>query len=182
WKPFAKMVLLNCELGPVVRDRGWDHWGKESNKQDTFFAEFKSTGVGAVPKARGLLATLPALAQRQQLTVAADGSGDFRTVQAAFDAVPAGNTTPITILIKKGTYKEKLTLPAGKNEVHLVGTDAAQTVLTFDDYNQRIDPGTGKNIGTSGSGSIHIYGNGFSARNITFENSAGPVGQAVAAW
>jgi pectinesterase len=132
--------------------------------------------------AGGLLITSPTLAQRQQLTVAADGSGDFKTVQAAFDAVPDGNTTPITITIKKGVYKEKLTLAAGKNEVHLVGTDAAQTVLTFDDYNQRIDPSTGKNIGTSGSGSIHIYGNGFSARNITFENSAGPVGQAVAAW
>jgi len=132
--------------------------------------------------AGSLLLALPTLAQRQQLTVAADGSGDFKTVQAAFDAVPEGNTTPITITIKKGIYKEKLTLSAGKNEVHLVGTDAAQTVLTFDDYNQRIDPSTGKNIGTSGSGSIHIYGNGFSARNITFENSAGPVGQAVAAW
>lgn len=132
--------------------------------------------------AGSLLASLPTLAQRQQLTVAADGSGDFKTVQAAFDAVPEGNTMPITITIKKGIYKEKLTLAAGKNEVHLVGTDAAQTVLTFDDYNQRIDPSTGKNIGTSGSGSIHIYGNGFSARNITFENSAGPVGQAVAAW
>ena len=132
--------------------------------------------------AGGLLLALPTLAQRQQLTVAADGSGDFKTVQAAFDAVPEGNTSPITITIKKGVYKEKLTLAAGKNEVHLVGTDATQTVLTFDDYNQRIDPNTGKNIGTSGSGSIHIYGNGFSARNITFENSAGPVGQAVAAW
>lgn len=52
WKPFAKMVLLNCELSAVVKDRGWDHWGKESNKQDAFFAEYKSTGPGALPKAR----------------------------------------------------------------------------------------------------------------------------------
>ncbi|MGI4870944.1 MAG: pectinesterase family protein [Janthinobacterium lividum] len=129
-----------------------------------------------------LLLALPALAQRQQLTVAQDGSGDYRTVQAAFDAVPDNNATWLTINIKPGTYKEKLTLAKGKGHVRLLGQDARQTVLTYDDYNQRIDPATGKNIGTSGSGSIHIYANDVEARNITFENSAGPVGQAVAAW
>ena len=129
-----------------------------------------------------LLLALPALAQRQQLTVAADGSGDYRTVQAAFDAVPDGNATWLTIRIKPGTYKEKLTLAKGKGHVRLLGEDARRTILTYDDYNQRIDPTTGKNIGTSGSGSIHIYASDVEARNITFENSAGPVGQAVAAW
>ncbi|MVN75154.1 pectin esterase [Hymenobacter sp. HMF4947] len=130
----------------------------------------------------GLATARPALAQRRQLVVAQDGSGDFRTVQAAFDAVPDNNTTPVTITVKKGTYKEKLTLALGKNLVRLVGQDARQTVLTFDNYHQRIDPATGKEFGTTGSASIHIYGNDFAARNITFANSAGPVGQAVAAW
>lgn len=50
-----------------------------------------------------LLLALPALAQRQQITVAADGSGDYRTVQAAFDAVPDNNTTWLTINIKPGS-------------------------------------------------------------------------------
>ncbi|WP_191906366.1 pectinesterase family protein [Hymenobacter baengnokdamensis] len=131
----------------------------------------------------GLLASATCLhAQSRRLVVAADGSGDYRTVQAAFDAVPDANPTWLTIVVKPGTYKEKLTLAKGKNHVRLVGEDAARTILTFDDYNQRIDPATGKNIGTSGSGSIHLYGDDFSAENITFENSAGPVGQAVAVW
>lgn len=37
WKPAAKTVLLNCELNILITPKGWDHWGKESNKQDAFF-------------------------------------------------------------------------------------------------------------------------------------------------
>ena len=129
-----------------------------------------------------LLSATAALAQKRQLVVAADGSGDYRTVQGAFDAVPEGNATWLTISLKPGTYKEKLTLPITKPHVRLVGQDAARTILTFDDYNQRIDPATGQNIGTSGSASVHLFASDFTAENITFENAAGPVGQAVAAW
>ena len=52
WKPAAKAVLLNCELGELITPKGWDHWGKESNKQDAFFGEYKSTGPGAAPRQR----------------------------------------------------------------------------------------------------------------------------------
>ncbi|TDN38157.1 pectin esterase [Hymenobacter sp. UV11] len=129
-----------------------------------------------------LLAATTAWGQAHRVVVAPDGSGDYRTVQAAFDAVPASNADWLTIVIKPGTYKEKLTLAKEKTHVRLLGEDAARTILTFDDYNQRIDPATGKNIGTSGSASVHLYADDFTAENITFENSAGPVGQAVAAW
>jgi pectinesterase len=129
-----------------------------------------------------LLAATTAWGQARRVVVAADGSGDYRTVQAAFDAVPAGNADWLTIVVKPGTYKEKLTLAAEKTHVRLVGEDAARTILTFDNYNQRIDPTTGKNFGTTGSASVHLYANDFAAENITFANSAGPVGQAVAAW
>jgi pectinesterase len=128
-----------------------------------------------------LLAAAAAWGQSRRVVVAADGSGDYRTVQAAFDAVPDGNTSWLTIIIKPGTYKEKLTLAKGKNHVRLQGEDAARTILTFDDYHQRLDA-NGKEIGTTGSASIHLYGDDFLAENITFANSAGPVGQAVAAW
>jgi pectinesterase len=47
------------------------------------------------------------LAQPLQKTVAQDGSGDYRTVQAAFNAVPQNNKKPITIRVKNGIYKEK---------------------------------------------------------------------------
>src|SRR5436190_2624558 len=41
-----------------------------------------------------------------KLIVAADGSGDFASVQGAIDSLPEQNATPVTILIKNGTYNE----------------------------------------------------------------------------
>src|SRR5437762_1560349 len=59
-----------------------------------------------------LLLTPPAFAK--DLTVAIDGSGDFKTVQAAIDAVPKENSERIIVHIKPGTYKEHLLIPKGK--------------------------------------------------------------------
>ncbi len=111
--------------------------------------------------------------------VAADGSGDYTSVQAAIDAVPHLRSNRTTIFIKKGIYKEKLLLPATKTNVSFIGEDRDQTILTYDDFAARPNR-FGENIGTSGSSSFFIYGDGFEAQNLTFENSAGPVGQAVA--
>lgn len=118
---------------------------------------------------------------QKQLTVAQDGSGNFKTVQEAINAVPDNSAKETIIYIKKGVYKEKLTLPASKEHVTLKADDPLQTIITYDDYASKKDS-AGKNIGTSGSASFHMYGKHFSAYNITFANSSGPVGQAVAAW
>ncbi|MDB5236667.1 MAG: pectin esterase [Hymenobacter sp.] len=126
-------------------------------------------------------ATAHSTGKELRLTVAQDGSGDYRTVQQALDAVPAGLTQTTTVFIKKGIYKEKITLPAGKNFVRLLGEDAATTVLTYDDFAQKKTP-EGKDIGTSGSASFYVRATDFSAENLTFANSAGPVGQALAIW
>ena len=119
-----------------------------------------------------------AQAKHYDFVVAKNGKADFRTVQAAINAVPdyrkAGETR---ILIRKGIYKEKIVIAESKQNVHLIGEDG--TVLTYDDYASKTNA-FGENKGTSGSGSIYIYGPDFVAENITFQNSAGPVGQAVA--
>jgi len=116
---------------------------------------------------------------KYDFVVAKDGSGNFKTVQEAIDAVPDLRANRTRILIKPGVYKEKLTLSSTKTNVSFVGEDAVTTILTFDDFAQRKNR-FGENIGTSGSSSFFIYGDGFTSENITFENSAGPVGQAVA--
>ncbi|WP_317238990.1 pectinesterase family protein [Hymenobacter sp. 5516J-16] len=56
--------------------------------------------------------------------VAQDGSGQFRTVQEAFNAVPDFRKKVTTIFIKKGVYKEKLLLAGSKNLVTLIGRTA----------------------------------------------------------
>lgn len=113
------------------------------------------------------------------MVVACDGSGDFRTVQEAINAVPDFRNQETRIFIKKGIYKEKLTLPASKNHVTLIGEDKELTILTYDDFAQKKNF-YGEEIGTTGSSSFFIFGTDFTARNLTFENSSGPVGQAVA--
>lgn len=117
--------------------------------------------------------------QAKRITVAKDGTGDYKTVQEAINAVKDSNTSETIIFIKNGTYKEKLRLPESKTNVHFIGESVEKTILTYDDYASRKDS-AGKEIGTSGSASFYIFGADFSAENITFENAAGPVGQAVA--
>nr|WP_321411968.1 pectinesterase family protein [uncultured Carboxylicivirga sp.] len=111
--------------------------------------------------------------------VASDGSGDFVKVQEAINAVPDFRKKVTTIFIKKGTYKEKLILAASKVNVTLIGENKEQTVITYDDYASKKNR-FGEEIGTTGSSGFFVFGNDFTARNLTFENSAGPVGQAVA--
>lgn len=113
--------------------------------------------------------------------LAQDGSGQFRTVQAAFDAVPDFCKKVTTIFVKKGIYKEKLILVGCKKLGTLIGEDRDRTVLTYDDYNQKLNV-FGEEKGTSGSASCYVYGGDFTAQNLTYQNKAGPVGQAVALW
>lgn len=137
---------------------------------------------------KGILLTLIFLvsaacsySQDKKITVAQDGSGDYKTVQEALNAVPDFRNAVTVIFIKNGTYKEKLNLPASKRMVKLIGENPEKTILTYDDYAQKKNS-FGENMGTSGSSSCYIYGDGFRAENITFANSSGPVGQAVAVW
>ena len=116
---------------------------------------------------------------RYDFVVAQDGSGNFKTVQDAFNAVPDFRKNTTTILIRPGIYKEKLVLAGSKTNVKLVGEDPLKTILTYDDFAARKNK-FGEEMGTTGSSSFYIFGDGFSAENITFENAAGPVGQAVA--
>ncbi|MGI5186021.1 pectinesterase family protein [Dactylosporangium sp. CA-152071] len=105
------------------------------------------------------------------LTVAADGSGDHTSIQAAVDAVPSGNPGPFTIKVRPGVYRGQVIIPADKPDIVLrgQGADPTQVVIVDDRANgtPRPDGGT---WGTSGSASVTISGAGFSARNLTFAN------------
>lgn len=111
--------------------------------------------------------------------VAKDGSGDFFTVQEAIDAVPDFRKNRTTILVRPGVYKEKIVIPETKRNISLIGQEG--TVLTYDDFAKTLNE-FGEEKGTSGSASCYIYGPDFYAENITFDNSAGQVGQAVACF
>lgn len=120
------------------------------------------------------------LAAQTVLTVAADGSAKYKSVQEAIMAVPAGSPdNPVIIRIKPGTYKELIYVQREKRFFRLIGEDAKKTVLTYD-LNANLIGRDGKPIGTFRTASTQIDADDFTVENITFENSAGPVGQALA--
>jgi pectin methylesterase-like acyl-CoA thioesterase len=96
--------------------------------------------------------------------VARDGTGDYTTVQAAFNAAPVNYTGTFTIHVKPGIYYEKLNLYANKFNIVLKGDHPDSTILTYDDNANTA--GT-----TSGSYSAAIEPNDFTAINITFRNT-----------
>ncbi len=117
---------------------------------------------------------------QQVITVAKDGSGSYTTVQAALDAIPAGNDKPITVFVKNGVYKEVIIVDARKNFVTIKGEDKLQTILTYNNHAGTRLP-NGDTLNTWTCASFFVYGNDFRAENITFENNAGfTAGQAVA--
>jgi pectinesterase len=120
-----------------------------------------------------------AIAQKK-IVVAQDGTGQFQTVQEAFNSIPSNNKKPISIFIKNGVYKEKLHLGSSKNFITLLGEDRFNTILTFDDHTGKVSS-KGDTINTRTSWSFLIKANDFTAKNITFQNDAGfTAGQAVA--
>lgn len=126
-----------------------------------------------------LLAASKSKAQTN-LFVALDGSARFKSVQAAIMAVPSGSREdPVIIHIAPGTYKELIYLQREKCFFRLLGENPTNTILSFNLY-AGITNAEGKPIGTFKTPSATIDADDFTAENLTFENSAGPVGQALA--
>ena len=109
-------------------------------------------------------------------TVAKDGTGEYTSIQDAIDVMRVYPLQPITLYIKNGVYNEKIELPANNTDVTFIGENVDSTIITWNDYS-----GKGKHT-TFTSYTAKISGNRFRAENITFANSAGPVGQALALY
>ncbi len=127
----------------------------------------------------GLLTTSATLFAQDKfiLTVSQDGKGDFSTIQQAVDASKAFPDQRVTIFVKNGTYREKVRVPSCNSQLSIIGESADKTILTFNDFFNRI--GKGRNS-TFYTGTLTVEANDFVLENITVENFAGPVGQAVA--
>lgn len=109
--------------------------------------------------------------------IAQDGSGDFRTIGEAIDATKAFPPERITLYLKKGTYREKVVVPEWNTRLTIIGENAADTIISFDDYFDGIDRGRNSTFFTP---TLQVNGDDFVGKNLTIENTAGEVGQAVA--
>lgn len=121
---------------------------------------------------------------RFELVVAQDGSGDFKTIQEAVNKVRDHAEKRVTIFIKAGVYKEKIVIPSFKRNVTLKGEDKDKTIITYDDFSGKpfrgIDVTGNAKFTTYTSYTVLIAANDCSLENLTIENAAGRVGQAVA--
>ncbi|MFF5254995.1 pectinesterase family protein [Streptomyces leeuwenhoekii] len=105
------------------------------------------------------------------LTVAKDGSGQYSTVQAAVNAVPANNPSRVVIAVKPGTYRETVKVPSNKPRVTIQGTGASRkdTVIVYNNASGTPKPGGGT-YGTGGSATVAVEADDFQARNLTIAN------------
>ncbi|MDO0913766.1 pectinesterase family protein [Streptomyces sp. DT2A-34] len=105
------------------------------------------------------------------LTVAKDGSGQYTTVQAAVNAVPANNASRVVIAVKPGTYRELVKVPANKPHVTIQGTGSSRkdTVIVYNNAAGTPKPGGGT-YGTGGSATVAVEADDFQARNLTINN------------
>ncbi|GKD66504.1 pectinesterase inhibitor domain containing protein [Tanacetum coccineum] len=108
------------------------------------------------------------------VTVAADGSGQYTTVSAAVAAAPSKSQSRYVIKIKAGTYKETVQIPSSKTNLMFIGDGKSNTIITASNS-------VASGSTTFNSATVAAVGDGFLARDITFQNTAGPSGnQAVA--
>ena len=131
----------------------------------------------------GSLCAFQLRAEQAAIVVASDGSGQFKTVQAAIDSIPDDNAEPRLIIVKPGTYQEQVVINGNKPFVTLRGADKdpGKAVLTFNRYATIEDlEKPGKRIGFHGTESVAIHADNFTAENITFENTAGRIASAMA--
>lgn len=106
------------------------------------------------------------------LVVAADGSGNYTTVQAAINAATAGTAAkPFVIVIKPGTYHELVSLT--KSYVQLVGATgvASDVVLDYNNAAGTTNPATGQAYGTGNSMSVLVTGSNVTMKDLTIQNS-----------
>ncbi len=112
--------------------------------------------------------------RKDTLVVTRDGTGDYRNIQEAVEAVRAFMDYTVTIYIKNGTYKEKLVIPSWVKNVQLVGESAENTIITYDDHANI------NKMGTFRTYTVKVSGNDITFKDLTIENNAAPLGQAVA--
>jgi pectinesterase len=113
--------------------------------------------------------------------VAKDGSGTYTTIQEAVNACRDYSEKPYAVFIKNGVYNEKLVIPSWKARITFIGENVDSVIVTYNDYSGKVmDSVSGKKFNTFTSHTCLVAGNNMTFENISFVNSAGRVGQAVA--
>lgn len=131
-----------------------DEW-IENNMKEYHERKANDTGVKALDKRLAMAEDAVRL-----ITVRPDGRGNFTTITAAIESIPAGNTARVIVWIAGGIYREKITIDASRPFVTLYGQNGKMPVITFD--------GTASEFGTVQSATVAVESDYFVAVNIAF--------------
>ncbi|PWS32364.1 pectinesterase family protein [Pedobacter paludis] len=121
----------------------------------------------------------------QEITVSQDGTGNYKSIQEALNSIRDLGEKEVKILIKNGTYREKIIIPSWKTKIKLIGESRENTIITFGDFSGKINPlgkdAFGKDkFSTYTSYTLLVEADDVTIENLTITNDAGAVGQAVA--
>lgn len=136
-------------------------WGPPLTERDGFWEPAGTDGFGAGPKIAAELTPDVTVCKRK-------GEGcDHETVQEAVKAAPDNGERRFVIYIKEGVYEERVRIPLKKRNVVFLGDGMGKTVIT----------GSG-NVGLQGmttynSATVGVAGDGFVAKDLTIQNTAG---------
>lgn len=115
-------------------------------------------------------------AQERQdtIVVSRDGTGNFRTLQEAIESARAFMDYTVTIYVRNGVYKEKVIVPSWVENIDIIGEDRDKTIITYDDHANI------NKMGTFRTYTVKVGGSDITFKNLTIENNAAQLGQAVA--
>lgn len=112
--------------------------------------------------------------RQDTIVVSRDGTGNFRTLQEAIESARAFMEYTITIYVKNGVYKEKVIVPSWVENIDIIGEDRDKTIITYDDHANI------NKMGTFRTYTVKVEGSDITFKNLTIENNAAQLGQAVA--
>ena len=115
-----------------------------------------------------------ALERQDTIVVSRDGTGNFRTLQEAIESARAFMDYTVTIYVRNGVYKEKVIVPSWVENIDIIGEDRDKTIITYDDHANI------NKMGTFRTYTVKVEGSDITFKNLTIENNAAQLGQAVA--
>ena len=153
-------------------------------KDDTHYSALGARRVAdlAAAEIKRLGLPLARFIATPDVTVAADGTGDFTSLQEAISKAPmrTGAASPRWFIrVKSGTYRERIYVQRERGRMLIRGDDAATTIVSYN-LDATFPGPDGKPMGTFATPTVQIDGDGMTWEDITLANTAGPVGQALA--
>ncbi|HJR99430.1 MAG TPA: pectate lyase [Flavobacterium sp.] len=141
--------------------KGYEKWKKK------FSTESKATSQISTKKPKN----------EYQIIVAQDGTGDYTSIQEAIYNSPSFPYQRVLITVKNGVYNEKVRIPEWNTKISLIGESKEKTIISYDDSFGKINLGRNSTFMTP---TVLVEANDFTASNLTIQNTAGAVGQAIA--